>query len=160
MSMPAVKADGLNHRLFWGWPMSVLVSACLLGVHCRYDGGHCHHHGALDVLASDILVPVCPEQLGGLPTPRPPADIAHGEDVLDGASRVLTARGEDVTEQYLRGAREVLRLARIFQVTKALMKQRSPSCGCGQISRQGRIVSGDGVTAALLKRKGIQITPL
>jgi uncharacterized protein YbbK (DUF523 family) len=140
----------------------VLVSACLLGVNCRYDGGNCLNVETIRRAGSRWIVPVCPEQLGGLPTPRAPADIVAGEggDVLDGRSRVLTDDGTDITPQFIRGAHEVLRIARLLGADKAILKQRSPSCGCGQICRDGRIFTGDGVTAALLRREGIQVFSL
>jgi uncharacterized protein YbbK (DUF523 family) len=142
--------------------MSILVSACLLGVNCRYDGGNCLTAEVIEELGSHPVVPVCPEQLGGLPTPRPAAEIAggSGEDVLDGRARVLTEQGGDVTDQFLRGAQETLRIARLSRAARVLLKQRSPSCGCGQICRGGKTLPGDGVTAALLKREGIVVTSL
>lgn len=139
--------------------MSLLVSACLLGVDCRYDGGNCLLAEAVKLIGSEVVVPVCPEQLGGLPTPRGSAEFTAGggEDVLAGRSRVLTADGLDVTQQFIKGAQETLKIARLFGIQKAVLKQRSPSCGCGQIRRHGRVVDGDGVAAALLKREGIEI---
>jgi uncharacterized protein YbbK (DUF523 family) len=142
--------------------MSCLISACLLGIDCRYDGGNCRSEEALGLIDSVDLVPVCPEQLGGLPTPRPGADIHGGDgyDVLDGSARVVSDDGTDVTAEFINGARQVLKIARLYGASTALLKQRSPSCGCGQICRGTDVVPGDGVTAALLKREGLQVNPL
>lgn len=130
----------------------ILVSACLLGVNCRYNGtgGGFAELEELTTLAE--LVPVCPEILGGLPTPRPPAE-RNGD-------RVITREGGDVTEAYARGARESLHLARLFGAEMAILKERSPSCGAGEIydgSFRHVRVPGDGVTAALLKENGVEV---
>ena len=132
----------------------ILVSACLLGICCRYDG---RGNPDPDVLAlaereDVILVPVCPEQLGGMPTPRIPSER------LDGS--VFNRAGEDVTEHFLRGAREALRIARICGCKLAVLKERSPSCGCGRIydgSFSGQLTDGDGITAELLRSNGIVV---
>ena len=105
--------------------MKLLVSACLLGVGCRYDGGHNQLPQLKELLKTHTCIPICPEQMGGLPTPRPPAERQ--------GSRVVTRDGEDVTEAFLRGTAEVLRLADLYRCKTALLKERSPSCGCGQI---------------------------
>ena len=124
--------------------MRVLVSACLLGVSCRYDGKSKTYELMDQLCRRHEVVPVCPEQLGGLPTPRTPAE-RRGE-------RVVTRDGGDVTAQYLRGAREVLGLAQSLGCTVAVLKERSPSCGAGQIydgsftgtltGRAGRVAAG------------------
>ncbi len=104
------------------------------------------------LLKTETLIPVCPEQLGGLPTPREPAEIREG--------RVITKSGKDVTENFKRGAEEVLKIAKMFGIKEAVLKQGSPSCGCGRIydgTFSGKIVEGDGVTVALLKRHGIKV---
>ena len=106
----------------------------------------------LDALPRLRLVPVCPEILGGLPTPRTPSE-RQGE-------RVVSKTGADVTAAYRKGAEEALRLARLFGCRKALLKERSPSCGRGQIydgSFSGRLIPGDGVTARLLEQEGIAV---
>lgn len=130
--------------------MKLLVSACLLGVRCRYDGDSRPHPAVAELAERHTLIPVCPEQLGGLATPRPPAERC-GE-------RVVTKAGSDVTEQYRRGAEETLRLCRLFECETAVLKERSPSCGCGEIydgTHTGTLTRGDGVTAELLKANGI-----
>lgn len=142
----------------------VLVSACLLGVNCKYNGGNNHWNKALD-LALDLggkLVPVCPEQLGGLPTPRPPAEIVGGDgkDVLSGTAKVITDTGRDVTENFIAGAEMTALLAEITGARTAVLKAYSPSCGVncvydGTFSRCKR--SGDGVTTALLRQQGLKV---
>lgn len=132
----------------------ILVSACLLGLECRYSREVKADERVLRLLKRDevILIPVCPEQLGGLPTPRQPAERRDGG--------VWNRGGEDVTEQYNRGAREALKLARLYGCTQAILKERSPSCGSGTIydgSFKGKLIRGDGVTAQLLKENGIRV---
>lgn len=107
-------------------------------------------------------LPFCPEQLGGLPTPRPAAEITGGDGaaVLDGAARVLTAGGEDVTAAFLRGAQEAVRLAQAADAGAALLRSGSPACGAGRIhdgSFTGRLTAGDGVAAAALRRLGLKL---
>lgn len=140
----------------------VLVSACLLGVHCRYDGSSNPATELIDKLGSGQLIPVCPEQLGGMGTPRPPAALrgGSGEEVLEGRAQVVTEEGIDVTEQFLRGATQALRLAKLYGARRAILKERSPSCGLCQVRRDGRLQPGSGVAAALLRREGISLEPL
>jgi uncharacterized protein YbbK (DUF523 family) len=142
--------------------MKILVSACLLGVNCRYDGGNSRDENAINRLKTGELIPVCPEEAGGLSTPRPPVEIVGGDgnDVLDGKAKVMTVDGEDKTEEFLKGARHALALAQSQGVTRVILKAKSPSCGCGTIydgSFSGTLISGDGVTTALLKRHGIEV---
>ena len=141
---------------------AVLVSACLLGVHCRYDASSNPAAELIERLRGGRIVPVCPEQLGGLATPRPPAELegGSGEDVLDGHARVVTQAGVDVSAAYLRGARETARLARAYSARRAILKDKSPSCGCTRIHRDGRLQAGSGVTAALLRREGVTVESL
>ena len=123
-----------------------------MGAACRYDGGRNAVMGLDRLMARYHLIPVCAEQLGGLPTPRTPAERL--------GSRVLTRDGRDVTAEFQQGAAEVLRLAKQFCCRKALLKERSPSCGHGLIydgSFTGRKIPGSGVTAELLHRHGIQV---
>ena len=131
--------------------MKILISACLLGACCRYDGASKAHPLAALLAERHPLVPVCPEQLGGLPTPRPPAERRGG--------RVVTQSG-DVTEQYLRGAEETLKLCKLLGCEAAVLKERSPSCGRGQVydgTFSGTLTAGDGVTAELLAAHGIPV---
>ena len=131
----------------------ILVSACLLGVPCRYDGKSVPCEGLIRLAERAQLTPVCPEQLGGLPTPRVPAE-RRGD-------AVVTRDGQDVTAQYRRGAEEALRLARLMGCTRAILKSKSPSCGCRVIydgSFSGRLIPGEGLTAQLLREHGIEVT--
>ena len=137
----------------------VLVSACLLGLPTRYDAAHSRREGVVRMLRGCPLIPVCPEQLGGMPTPRHPAEITagSGRDVLEGRARLVDDQGTDVTEQCLRGARTVARIADLFGVRRAVLKEGSPSCGVRRVKRRGRDVEGSGVTAALLRQRGIEV---
>lgn len=141
-------------------PENALISACLLGFACRYDGKHKYSAETEKLKQRFKLVPVCPEQLGGLPTPRPPAEIrsGNGGDVLDGTADVVqTETGCEVTNAFISGARETLRIAVSYSARRAFLKSRSPSCGCGGIVVEGKIIPVDGVTTALLKRNGIEV---
>ncbi|MFH0977996.1 MAG: DUF523 domain-containing protein [Candidatus Woesearchaeota archaeon] len=129
-----------------------LCSACLLGVTCRWDGKSKPCEKVLQLLRKEILIPVCPEQLGGLPTPREPSE-QHG-------AKVFSKSGKDVTIQFVAGATETLKLAKLFGVKEAILKQASPSCGSGRIpdgTFSGKSLEGDGVTTALLKKNGISV---
>jgi uncharacterized protein YbbK (DUF523 family) len=140
-----------------------LISACLLGIKCAWDGQDIYKSDkAIELSNSEMLMPVCPEQLGGLKTPRAPQEIqgGTGEDVLDGKCKVLNINGEDVTQEFINGAEETLKIVKLFHIEEFIGKSRSPSCGCGQIydgtfSRE--LIDGDGVTTALLKRNGIRV---
>lgn len=139
-----------------------LVSACLAGAHTRFDGTARPDSEIIRLVREGRAIPVCPEQLGGLSTPRPPSEITDGDGhgVITAKARVLTCDGRDVTEAFLRGAQETLRLAREWHVMGAILKARSPSCGYLEIydgSFQGRLRPGSGVTAALLKEAGLQV---
>jgi len=140
-----------------------LISACLLGIKCAWDGQDNYKSDkAIDFLNSETLMPVCPEQLGGLKTPRAPQEIqgGTGEDVLDGKCKVLNIDGEDVTQEFINGAEETLKIVRLFHIEEFIGKSRSPSCGCGQIydgTFSRKLIGGDGVTTALLKRNGIRV---
>lgn len=127
-----------------------LVSACLVGLCTRYDGKTREDANCLVKLQSSLWIPVCPEQLGGLPTPREAADICggDGDDVLAGNAGVFTKSGIDLTEPFIRGARQVLQIARSQNVKAVFLKARSPSCAVS-----GKI----GVTAALLREAGFQL---
>lgn len=129
-----------------------LCSACLLGVKCRYNGTGKKNEKVLRLAKSEVLIPVCPEQLGGLSTPRSPVEKV--------GSRVKTKNGEDITERCKKGAREMLRLVKIFNIREAILKQESPTCGCGRIydgSFTGTTVNGDGIATELLKKNGIKV---
>lgn len=133
--------------------MTILVSACLLGLCTRYDGGAKISEGVLRLAAQHTLVPVCPEQLGGLPTPRPPA-----ERQKDG--RIVNRNGQDVTAAFTLGARLALDIFGISHCEAAILKARSPSCGLGEIydgSFSGTLKTGSGVFAALCVENGIRV---
>ncbi|MBS4031914.1 MAG: DUF523 domain-containing protein [Clostridiales bacterium] len=139
-----------------------LVSACLLGLNTKYNGGHNFCREVLAYGKEGLLIPCCPEQLGGLATPRPAVEIQGGDgrDVLTGKAKVCTRQGDDTTAAFLRGAQETLLLANTLGITAALLKARSPSCGNDMIydgSFSGRVKTGAGVTAALLGEKGIPV---
>lgn len=126
-----------------------LVSSCLIGLQSRYDGETGRSRSCLEFLRNSYWIPVCPEQLGGLPTPRRAADIVggNGYDVLRGTARVIDREGIDVTAQFIRGARQTLYIARSQHIRAILLKSKSPSCS----------VEMPGVTAALLMEKGIVV---
>ena len=134
--------------------MNILVSHCLLGEPCRYDGASRLDRQVLELhKAGHTLIPVCPEVLGGLDTPRAPAELQP-----DG--RVVNGDGEDVTAAYRAGAEAALRIAREQGCTLAVLKARSPSCGCGEVydgTFSHRVVSGWGVAARLLREAGITV---
>ena len=140
-----------------------IISACLLGMKCAWDGQDIYKSDkAIELSNSETLMPVCPEQLGGLRTPRAPQEIqgGTGEGVLDGKCKVLNIDGEDVTQKFINGAEETLKIARLFHIGEFIGKSRSPSCGCGQIydgTFSRKLIDGDGVTTALLKRNGIRV---
>lgn len=129
-----------------------LCSACLLGVKCRYNGESSPNERVIKLLEKEVLIPVCPEQLGGLPTPREPVELKGG--------KAITKSGMDVTENFVRGAKQVLEIAKLFRIEEAIMKQGSPSCGCGRIydgTFSGKLIEGYGITAALLLKNGIKV---
>ena len=132
----------------------ILVSACLLGLCCRYDGKEKADERVLRLLERDDiqLVPVCPEQLGGMETPRLPSE-RRGETVVNSA-------GKDVTGHYEKGAAQALKTARLYGCKAAILKERSPSCGKGQIydgTFSKTLVEGDGITAELLQKHGVKV---
>lgn len=139
--------------------MPILVSSCLLGIACRYDGAHSRVEEIVKKARELHVVPVCPEQLGGLPTPRLPSNIVRGDGkgVLAGFARVVNTAGEDVTTAFLKGARETLSLAELMGATKALLRKGSPSCGLTTSFCETDDGYGVGVTAALLLKAGIEI---
>ena len=140
----------------------IIVSACLLGLNTKYDGKTNAHALIQKYSAMGKFIPVCPEQLGGLSTPRVPVEIigGTGQDVLSGRCVVQGEPGEVVTSEFILGAKEVLKIVRMFEVTAAILKERSPSCGVNYIydgSFSHRMKLGQGVTAAILKEHNIPI---
>ena len=132
--------------------MNILVSACLLGVACRYDGKSKPVEWVLDLGDKFTLVPFCPEVYGGLTTPRLPSEIV--------GDKVLHNDGTDVTEQYKKGAEEALRVAKLYNCRYAILKEKSPSCGKGKIysgNFDRTLIDGDGITTRLLTENGIKV---
>ncbi len=137
----------------------IIVSACLAGLRCRHDGKDAVVDKVRALVKEGKALPVCPEQWGGLPTPRSPAEIVngYGEEVLKGKARVIDKEKNDVTGQFLKGAEDVAGLAELVGAGQAILKAGSPSCGRGRIKRKGHLVKGNGVTAALLLRAGMEV---
>lgn len=131
---------------------NILVSACLLGTACRYDGKSKPCERVIALSNTYNLIPICPEVMGGLPTPRVPSEIC--------GDRVMMKDGRDVTENYNRGAKQALEIARENECTIAILKEKSPSCGSGLIHNglfDGGLVTGDGITTHLFKKEGIRV---
>lgn len=129
-----------------------LCSACLLGINCRYDANPIPHQKVLQLAKTETLIPICPEQLGGLPTPRIPSE-QRGD-------QVFSQSGTDVTHNFSSGATEALKIAKIYGIKEAILKQNSPSCGCSRIydgSFSGKIINGEGITAKLLREHNINV---
>ena len=137
---------------------AVLVSACLVGIQCRYDGSSNIHRSILKI-PGVVLIPLCPEQLGGLATPRPSAHLVGGDGqaVVSGKAQVITEQGQAVTAAFLLGASQAFKIARILRARYAILKERSPSCGTHAIWIEGHVEDGPGVTAAMLRARGVCI---
>jgi len=132
-----------------------IVSSCLIGVSCRFDAKHKKIQWLCDIVAQGEAIPVCPEQLGGLPTPRPTSERV--------GNKVVTQSGNDVTSNFHTGASEAIQIALMSKSKHAYLKSKSPMCGCGKIydgSFSGKLVDGDGVFTELLKQHGIEVTPV
>lgn len=133
-------------------PCQYVVSACLAGIPCRYDGRSNLRPEVSRLVASGQAIPVCPEELGGLPTPRIPCEQRNG--------RIISSQGKDVTSAFTAGAEAALYVAEEYGCTAAILKARSPSCGCGRIydgTFTHTLTDGDGVFAALLRRKHFEL---
>lgn len=136
--------------------MMYVVSACLAGMPCRFDGGASPRERIIELVRQGLALPVCPEQLGGLPTPRPPCELHDGRALCRKADGTLS----DVTDAFAKGAAEGVRLALLAGCAEAILKARSPSCGCGRIydgTFSRTLVGGDGVFAAALRTAGIRV---
>ena len=130
----------------------ILVSACLLGVNCKYNGGNNYNENIEEYLSDKEIIPICPEIYGGLPTPRVPSEIRNNQ--------VFTEDNIDVTENFKKGAEETLKLAKRLGVTKALLKSKSPSCGYKKIydgTFTNQLIDGNGITTRLLLENGFEI---
>lgn len=129
-----------------------LCSACLLGLNCRHDGKIKPNEKILELARKEKLIPVCPDVFGGLPIPREQMEIVDG--------RVIMKSGKDVTDNCITGAKKVLKIAKEKGITEAILKQRAPSCGSGQIydgTFSGKVIEGWGLTADLLRKNGIKV---
>ena len=140
----------------------ILISACLCGVNCKYNHENNSHPFFIELIKTGQAIPICPEQLGGLPTPRPACEILNGtgREVLEGTADVVGKDGQVLTAQFIRGAQETLKVAHLVHATTAILKGRSPSCGVNIIydgTFTSRIIPGDGVTAAFLRESGVQV---
>ena len=132
--------------------INVVISRCLLGENCRYDGGENKIEKLCEIKKLCNLIPVCPEVLGGLETPRSPSEIQNG--------RVIMKNGSDVTENFTSGAQKAFEIAKKNNCKAAILKAKSPSCGRDSIydgSFSGKLTEGDGVFASLLKQEGFVI---
>ena len=140
----------------------ILISGCLVGINCKYNGGNNLDPALKEHVNKQHLLPICPEQLGGASTPRLPCEIRGGDghDVLNKTAKVVNSQEKDVTAILHKGAWEVLKISRMYNVTDAVLKERSPSCGVCYIydgTFSNKIITGMGVTAALLSREGIKL---
>lgn len=134
----------------------ILVSACLLGINCKYNGGNNENKELIKCLKKEKIIPVCPEQLGGLGTPREPCEIIEKTDIL----RVVDKKGKDQTLKFLKGAEETLKIAQLCEIKEAVLKSNSPSCCSFKIydgSFSGKLIDGVGITAYLLKTNDIKV---
>lgn len=138
----------------------ILVSACLVGINCKYSGDNNSNDRLKEYLNGKDYIIACPEQLGGLTTPREPSEIdgSSGVEVLNGRVKIMSKSGQDVTDAFKKGAYETLKIAKLYSCDEAILKEGSPSCGSSLIydgSFKGVKVSGEGVTTALLRKNGI-----
>lgn len=135
----------------------ILISACLAGINCKYSGGNNLNPNLRDLVNSGKAVPVCPEQLGGLITPRTPAEIIKDSEEN---IKVITKTGTDVTKEYILGAERALAIAKALNIKTAVLQSRSPSCGCGYIydgTFTKHLIVGNGITAELFIKNGIKV---
>jgi uncharacterized protein YbbK (DUF523 family) len=142
--------------------MKVLVSACLAGINCRYDGKSKLNKKIKKLVEEGKAICICPEELGGLSTPRLPSEIknATGEEVLDSKARVYNKEGTDVTKRFIDGAKRTLDIAKKYKIKKAILKTKSAACGTGEVydgSFNNKLREGNGVTCACLLRNGIKV---
>lgn len=140
----------------------IAVSACLLGIDCKYSGGNNRNEKVIEFVKDKPFIAICPEQMGGLCTPRNPSEIkgGRGEDVLNKKATVISNTGSDVTENFVKGAVESFKLAELSGVDMAILKNGSPSCGSSRIydgSFSGVKISREGVTTALFRKNGIKV---
>lgn len=133
-----------------------LVSACLAGINCKYNGGNNYNENIFKLVKEGKAIPVCAEQLGGLETPRAPSEIR----IINGKTTVINSNNVDVTEKFQKGANEILKLAKEMKISKAILKSKSPSCGVGKIysgNFDNKLVDGNGILADLLIKSNIEV---
>lgn len=140
----------------------IAVSACLCGINTRYDGGNNLNGEILKLMECGRVMPFCPEQLGGLGTPRLPCEISGGcgNDVMEGSAVIINSEGKNLTDEFLKGAHESIKICRRCNIKIAVLKSKSPSCGCGEIydgSFTGNKIKGNGITAEVFIRNGIRV---
>ena len=140
----------------------ILVSACLLGINCNYNGDNNKNDEVVEYLRDKQFIIICPEQLGGMSTPREPSEIVRldGEAVIKDQTSVISNKRLDVTTKFKKGAQESLKIAQIYNCKEAILKEGSPSCGSNYIydgTFSGKKIDGVGVTTALLRSKGIKV---
>ncbi len=129
-----------------------IVSACLAGINCRYDGNTKPNEKVIELVKQGKAIPVCPEQLAGLTTPRTPAEEKDG--------KIITKDGKDLTKEFQKGAQEALKIAKLSNCKEAILKSKSPTCGCGKVydgSFSGNLIDRDGVFTRLLKENNIKV---
>lgn len=138
-----------------------LISACLCGINCRYNSSNSYNEICSKLMIENKAIPVCPEQLGGLSTPRTPCELqGTANEVIEGENRIIDSDGIDVTEMFLRGANEVLKLSKMLNVKKAILKEGSPSCGVNFVydgTFEGRKILGMGITSQILSDASIEV---
>ncbi|KAJ52291.1 uncharacterized protein YbbK (DUF523 family) [Clostridium tetanomorphum] len=140
----------------------IIASACLCGINCKYNGENNLNEYVLELFKKGKVIPVCPEQLGGLTTPRDCHEILHatGDEVLNNSGKVISSNGKDSSKEFIKGAYETLNIAKACNAKIAILKSKSPSCGFGSIydgSFLGKKIKGNGVTAELLQKNGVEI---
>lgn len=137
----------------------MLISACLVGINCKYNGKNNYNEKALDLVKKGIAIPICPEQLGGLTTPRNPSEIR----IIDNKVHVIDNKNNDVTKEFEKGAYEVLKLAKNLKVDKVILKSKSPSCGIGKIydgTFSNNLIDSNGILANLLIDNNIEVVDI
>lgn len=137
----------------------MLISACLVGINCKYNGKNNYNEKALDLVKKGIAISICPEQLGGLTTPRNPSEIR----IIDNKVHVIDNKNNDVTKEFEKGANEVLKLAKNLKVDKVILKSKSPSCGIGKIydgTFSNNLIDGNGILANLLIDNNIEVVDI
>lgn len=135
----------------------ILVSACLAGVNCRYNGGSCEDKAIVELVRQGKAIAVCPELLGGLPMPRPSCEIFNDPEK---GRRVVSKDGRDFTAEFVKGAKKTAAMAKALGIHKAILKSRSPSCGCGLIydgTFSGKLISGNGIATEMLIANGVKV---